>query len=115
MKQVIAVRTDIKMGKGKIAAQVGHACVLASEAARVSHPEWWNEWWKNAYPKIVVKVPGYDDLEDIRQKAERIGLPHGMVRDLGRTQLVPGTVTCIAVGPAPDDLIDGITKGFSLL
>ena len=45
IKQVIVVRTDLEMGKGKIAAQVGHACVLGSEHVRKSHPEWYDEWW----------------------------------------------------------------------
>ena len=45
IKQVIAVRTDLGMGKGKIAAQVGHACVLGAENVRKSHSEWYEEWW----------------------------------------------------------------------
>jgi hypothetical protein len=45
IKQVIIVRTDLDMGKGKIAAQVGHACVLGAEHVRKSHPEWFREWW----------------------------------------------------------------------
>ena len=45
IKQVIVVRTDLDMGKGKIAAQVGHACVLGAEHVRKSHPEWYDEWW----------------------------------------------------------------------
>jgi len=45
IKQVIVVRTDLEMGKGKIAAQVGHASVLGAEHVRKSHPEWFKEWW----------------------------------------------------------------------
>ena len=45
IKQVIAVRTDLGMGKGKIAAQVGHACVMGAEHVRKSHPEWFQTWW----------------------------------------------------------------------
>jgi len=47
IKQVIVVRTDLEMGKGKIAAQVGHACVLGAENVRKSNPKWFNEWWNN--------------------------------------------------------------------
>ena len=57
IKQVIAVRTDLGMGKGKIAAQVGHACVMGSEHVRKSHTEWWSEWW-GGQEKVVVKVSG---------------------------------------------------------
>ena len=45
IKQVIVVRTDLDMGKGKIAAQVGHACVLGAEHVRKSNPEWFSVWW----------------------------------------------------------------------
>ena len=114
IKQVIAVRTDIKMGRGKTAAQVGHACVLAAEAARVSRHDWWSEWW-NTQEKVVVKVPGYDELERIRQEAARAGLPYYLVRDAGHTQLAPGTATCVSVGPAPEHMIDRITGELSLL
>lgn len=114
IKQVIAVRTDLKMGRGKTAAQVGHACVLASEAARISYHDWWMEWW-DSQEKVVVKVSSYDDLEIIRQEAARAGLPYYMVRDAGHTQLAPGTATCVSVGPAPQHLIDQITGGLSLL
>ena len=53
IKQVIVVRTDLDMGKGKIAAQVGHACVLGAEHVRKSHPEWWSEWW-GGQEKVVL-------------------------------------------------------------
>jgi len=46
IKQVIVVRTDLDMGKGKIAAQVGHACVLGAEHVRKSNPDWFSEWWR---------------------------------------------------------------------
>ena len=55
IKQVIVVRTDLDMGKGKIAAQVGHACVLGAEHVRKSHPQWFEQWW-NGQEKVVVKV-----------------------------------------------------------
>lgn len=114
IKQVIAVRTDLKMGKGKIAAQVGHACVMASETARVSYNDWWSQWWQGQ-EKVVLKVPSYGDLEQIRCEAARMKLPYCVVSDAGHTQLSPGTVTCVSVGPAPERMIDSITGDLSLL
>ena len=114
IKQVIAVRTDLGMGRGKTAAQVGHACVMGSEQARRSHPEWFRLWWP-CQPKIVVRVPDARELERVKRDAIGAGLPWSEVADAGRTQLEPGTVTCVSVGPAPAGLVDRITGGLRLL
>ena len=114
IKQVIAVRTDLRMGKGKIAAQVGHACVMAAESSRVSYPDWYRAWW-SGQEKVVVKVSGYSELERIRRESAIMKLPHQMVLDAGHTQLSPGTATCVSVGPAPEHMIDRITGGLPLL
>ena len=114
IKQVIAVRTDLGMGKGKIAAQVGHACVMAAETARVSKPDWYGEWW-GTQEKVVVRVPGPAHLERIRREAAQMGLPFQLVCDAGHTQVAPGTATCISVGPAPEHLVDRITGDLHLL
>ena len=68
IKQVIVVRTDLEMGKGKIAAQVGLACVLGAEHVRKSHPEWYDEWW-GGQEKVVLKVSGIKDLQEIKRHA----------------------------------------------
>ncbi len=62
IKQVIVVRTDLDMGKGKIAAQVGHACVLGAEHVRKSNPEWFSEWWVGQ-EKVVLKVANLKELD----------------------------------------------------
>ena len=64
VKQVIVVRNDLGMGKGKIAAQVGHACVLGAEHVRKSNPDWFEEWW-GGQEKVVVKVDSLKELEQI--------------------------------------------------
>lgn len=68
IKQVIVVRADLGMGKGKIAAQVGHACVLGAENVRKSHPEWFAKWW-TGQEKIVLKVNSEKELEDVKKSA----------------------------------------------
>ncbi len=114
IKQVIIVRTDLDMGKGKIAAQVGHACVLGAEHVRKSHPGWWSEWW-GGQEKVVVKVSGIKELQEIIKHAIDLNLPWSEVSDAGHTQLAPGTTTCISIGPAPENLIDKITGDLKLL
>ena len=114
MKQVIIIRTDLDMGKGKIAAQVGHACVLGAEHVRKSNPEWFSEWWKGQ-EKIVLKVSSLKELEQIKQITIELGIPWSEVTDAGHTQIAPGTVTCISLGPAPEEKIDKVTGSLKLL
>ena len=114
MKQVVVVRTDLDMGKGKIAAQVGHACVLGAEHVRKSNPEWFSEWWEGQ-EKIVLKVSSLKELERVKQDAIELGVPWSEVTDAGHTQIAPGTVTCISLGPAPEEKIDKITGDLKLM
>lgn len=114
IKQVIVVRIDLGMSKGKIAAQVGHASVLGAENVRRSHPEWFEKWW-NGQEKIVVKVNSLKELEQVKHGAMELGLPWSEVTDAGHTQIAPGTFTCLSIGPAPEDLVDKITGDLKLL
>ena len=114
VKQVIVVRTDLGMGKGKIAAQVGHACVLGAERVRQTKPEWFEKWWLGQ-EKVVVKVQNLEELQEIKQLAITYHVPWSEVTDAGHTQIAPGTITCIALGPAPEDLIDKISGDLKLL
>jgi len=114
MKQVIVIRADLEMGKGKIAAQVGHACVLGAEHVRKSQPNWFNEWW-SGQEKIVVKVQSLKELNEIKEHAISLNLPWSEVTDAGHTQLAPGTTTCISLGPAPEEMIDKVTGNLKLL
>jgi len=116
-KQCIIVRSDIKMGKGKLAAQVAHAAVEAVLKC-LENPRWrqWlREWINEGQKKIVLKVSSLDELEKLEKIALELGLPTAKIVDAGKTQLPPGTVTALAIGPAPSDLIDRITRGLKLL
>jgi peptidyl-tRNA hydrolase, PTH2 family len=115
VKQVVVVRKDLNMGTGKIAAQVGHACVLGAEHVRKSRPEWYKEWELSGQEKVVVKVTSLDELEKIKRHAISLDLPWSEVTDAGHTQIAPGTVTCISIGPAPEDKVDKVTKDLKLL
>ncbi len=111
MKQVIAARTDLGMGVGKLAAQVAHASLSAYEDT----DERTRRAWKGGgQKKVVVKASGESQLFDLAEKARVEGLPHAIIRDAGHTQLDPGTATTIAVGPGDDDLVDRVTGDLPL-
>jgi PTH2 family peptidyl-tRNA hydrolase len=109
MKQVIVVRTDLEMSKGKLAVQVAHASVIAAFEAYNNYYEWFKEWWESGQKKIVLRVPSEKELLELYEKAQRRRLPISLVVDAGLTELPAGTITALAIGPAPDDKIDEIT------
>ncbi|MCS7116272.1 MAG: peptidyl-tRNA hydrolase Pth2 [Nitrososphaerota archaeon] len=114
-KQVIVVRTDIKMGKGKIAAQVAHAAVACADEVRKHRPKIYEGWIKCGQPKIVVKVNSLERLLDIKEKAEGAGLITVLIEDRGLTQVPVGTKTCVGIGPDLSEIIDKITGELPLL
>ncbi len=106
LKQVILIRTDLKMSKGKIAAQVAHAAVeatLKSDKAIISN------WRKTGMKKVTLKAENEKELYKYLQEAKDTNLTTALIRDAGRTELVPGTVTCLAIGPDKEEKIDAIT------
>lgn len=113
MKLALVVRTDLDMGRGKIAAQVAHAAVaatLASLGGAVCYG-----WLEAGQPKVVLKATTADQLDEIIRQARAAGLPVQLVHDAGRTQVQAGTLTCCAIGPAESQRIDTVTAGLSLL
>ena len=119
IKMVIVVRTDLNMGKGKIAAQVAHAAVsLVLNILNSNNNEWkeWlQEWLNEGQPKIVVKVQNLEELNKRYEEATKLNLPVVIIEDAGKTQLEPGTITCLGIGPAPSEIIDKITGDLKLL
>ncbi len=109
-KQVIVVRADLKMGKGKLAAQAAHAAVMASDRSPDKR-----KWLDEGQKKTVVKVASEKELLAILQEAKDRGLPAALVEDAGHTQLEPGTRTCVGIGPAHEDVLDKITGELKLL
>jgi peptidyl-tRNA hydrolase, PTH2 family len=112
-KLALIVRTDLGMGRGKIAAQVAHAAVAAVLAGLGGADL--DAWLRDGQPKVVLKVRSAEQLQDVVRQARAAGLPVELVHDAGRTQVMPGTLTCCAVGPADSHRIDEATAELSLL
>jgi PTH2 family peptidyl-tRNA hydrolase len=114
-KQVIVVRNDLEMSKGKTATQAGHAAVSAAEDARKHYSKWWSAWLNEGQCKIVVKVNSEKELLKLKDEAMETGLPYALIADRGLTEIPPDTVTCLGIGPAPADKVDKITGKLNLL
>jgi PTH2 family peptidyl-tRNA hydrolase len=112
-KLVVVVRTDLAMGRGKIAAQVAHAAVAAT--LRGLGSPGLTQWLRDGQPKVVLKVTSAEQLLEVAERAGAAGLPVEIIPDAGRTQVTPGTPTCCAVGPAADNSIDAVTGELPLL
>ncbi len=109
------MRLDLKIGRGKIAVQCAHAAVSAAEEARARFPEWWKRWIDEGQAKIAVKVPDLEAILRLEREAKAKRLPHHIVEDRGLTQVPPGTITCLGIGPAPSPLLDSLTGRLPLL
>lgn len=114
-KMVIAVRKDVKMGPGKVAAQVGHACVNLALMERNQKRKAFREWLDIGQGKVVVKVPGLRELYELKEAAEARDLPTTLIMDAGKTQIEPGTITVLGIGPAASKDIDPVTGHLPLL
>ena len=104
-KQVILVREDLKLPKGKLAAQSSHASV---DATLKSDKEIVGLWKKEGGKKIILKVQDEKELFKYKQLAEDAGLKTALITDAGHTVLEPGTITCLGIGPDLEEKVDRI-------
>lgn len=112
MKQVMVIRADLNMGKGKMAAQACHASLGAYKR---SDEKIIKKWELEGEKKVVVKVQSLRELYEIYEIVKNTDIPSYLVQDAGRTELPKGTVTCLGIGPDDDEKIDKITNELKLL
>lgn len=111
-KQVILVRADLKLPRGKLGAQTAHAsveAVLRSDSGMVK------AWRAEGMAKIVVKVKDERELVRRFQEAKDSGLVACLITDAGRTVIAPGTKTCVGIGPDEEEKVDKVTGKLKLL
>ncbi|KAL8233129.1 hypothetical protein R6Q57_002907 [Mikania cordata] len=113
-KMVLVVRNDLKMGKGKIAAQCSHATLGLYKKILYRAPKALNRWEMCGQVKVVVKIESEDDMLELQKRAKSLAIPTHIVIDAGRTQIAPNSRTVMAIlGPA--DMVDDVTGGLKLL
>lgn len=115
MKMVIAFRKDIDLGKGKIAAQVAHAAVTCALHAEKHDRKHFKEWTRTGQKKVVIRVNDIDTIYLLKERADMSGITNSLITDAGLTQIPPGTVTCLGIGPFDGEKLDEITGEFPLL
>lgn len=123
-KQVIVIRKDLNMRKGKMCAQAAHA----SMAVLTYHQENRNDihklvlddrayqWLKGSFTKIVVGVDSESELRKLCNTAASLGMLCSLIKDAGRTEFHgKPTYTAVAIGPDIEEKIDAITGHLKLL
>lgn len=111
-KQVIVLRKDLNMRKGKIAAQAAHASRGASKFADDQEVSFWE---MQGQTKIVVGVEGKEELLELYKEVNNDGLPAKLVEDLAHTEFDERKLTAVGIGPCLEDEIDEYTSHLNLL
>lgn len=114
-KQVIVVRKDLNMRKGKVGAQAAHACLAVVLDKGPIDAEIMQSWRLNGHKKICVYVNSEEELLEVYQKGCNAKLPTALITDRGDTEFrgIP-TKTCCAIGPADEAQVDKITGDLPL-
>ena len=115
LTMVLVTRKDLKLSKGKLAAQCSHAAVECALKAKRECPKKLDAWRENGARKIVVEASNLDALKRVFGEAQAAGIVSYMVRDAGHTEIPSGTITVVGLGPDSRDLIDSLTGTFRLV
>lgn len=120
VRMTLIVRQDLKMGKGKAAAQCLHATLalykkISNPESEAYNPEMVNRWeYGNGQAKITLQVPNQEEMDTLFAQAISLDVNAYIVHDAGRTQIAAGSATVLGLGPAPKLVIDQITKDLKL-
>lgn len=115
MKQIIVLRKDLRLGKGKLAAHAAHASLAAYRKVVEKYPGIVKEWMAGGEKKVVVGIGSEKELLELFEEVKRRGIPCELIRDAGLTQIAPGTITALGIGPWDEEELDRITGHLKLL
>src|SRR5665647_1362654 len=111
-KQCLIIRNDVKMSCGKRCAQAAHASIGAYNNADKSLQK---SWISEGQKKVVLKANDERTLYELKVIAERAGISSSLIQDAGMTEIPPGTITALGLGPARTEDLDKITGNLTLL
>jgi len=111
-KQVVLVRQDLKLSPGKLAAQCGHGFV---EAFLKADEKTKKRWLQEGGKKVVLKVSDEKELKNFYKEAQLQHIPCALITDAGHTELAPGTVTVLGLGPESEEKLDKLTGNLKML
>ena len=114
-KMVIVIRTDLGMSVGKMVAQACHAAVSASEESKKTRTKHWRRWQDTGGRKVALEAESLEELEALARRAEELDITNVSIQDAGHTEVPPGTVTCLGLGPDQVMKIDMVTGDLPLL
>ena len=114
-KMVCVVNQSLKMGKGKIAAQVGHGAVMATMKAGAETPLKLEKWFTTGQKKVCLKGRDAEHLLELEHQAKAAGILTTLVHDAGHTQIPSGSLTVLALGPDIEVTLEAITGELKLL
>ncbi len=106
------MRSDLKLSKGKIAAQVAHASLESYKKSSSDDQIEWEAWGSK---KVVLKIEGVREIVTLKKAASKAKVPNALIKDAGHTEVEPGTITTLGIGPCNEDEIDRITSHLKML
>lgn len=114
-KMTLVVRKDLNMSAGKVAAQVAHAALESYKKTLISNPNYIKQWEsRNGSAKIVLSAKNLQQLLELKEKAVMNNIPYAVITDAGRTEVEPGSITVLSIGPAPSNIVDSVTGKLDL-
>ncbi|PWN21717.1 PTH2-domain-containing protein [Microstroma glucosiphilum] len=108
-KMVLCVRMDLKMDKGKMAAQCCHATLACYQSLLTTNPRLLKQWQRLGQAKVALKCPTEEEMDKLAAHARSLGLTAKSIRDAGRTQVAAGSRTVLGIGPGPVKIVDQVT------
>ena len=106
----LIARTDLAMSAGKLAVQCSHAAVTCTLSARKTHARLVERWKNGGARKICLEADDLETLQRLAGQAQSAGFVTALIRDAGHTEVPPGTLTVLGIGPARRRSIDALVS-----